>query len=390
MPLSFFLYYDMGVAIEVFGFSYENSFFAPFLSKPDVWTSFPFLLLLSAPWALRFGAMLSTSKVTETDAGVEHSSYIRPDRVATFYVLSSLACISCACGGLYFMINYPVIWVARGEISNLLGPYIMVLYLPMFVLAYFIHQGGVNPVARRLYVLFLVTCSILSTCPVGERTNVLLPFMIVALFYKRLNLKSFAVAGLICGIAAAVLLPLFKPQESDNRDIRDLITSSVDGDFSRSQVLSDVIDKSLIMGTKVLPYPGSGYVYSVLFFVPRSLAPFKGNSTSVEYTSMVTSTPTLDTNWGFGVGVIEEIILNFGLVAIFPGLILCGVMLGFVNTLSTAVPATGVGLRLAAIWMCGYHLPALFQEFGTMVIVAIMLSRVFSVKQNRSKRTIEG
>jgi hypothetical protein len=48
--------------------------------------------------------------------------------------------------------------------------------------------------------------------------------------------------------------------------------------------------------------------------------------------------------------------------------------------LAEAVPASGVGLRLAAIWMCGYHLPALLQEFGAMVLVAVLLSRIFSAK----------
>jgi hypothetical protein len=226
-----------------------------------------------------------------------------------------------------------------------------------------------------------VVCSILSTLPVGERTNALLPCMIVAVFYKRMSVRGIAIAFLVGAAAAAFLLPSFKAEQSDNQDGLDLIETTVDGDFSRSQVLADVVDRSPMIGTRTLPYPGSGYLYSLFFFVPRSLVPFKGNSTGIEYTAAVTSTPSSVLGWGLGVGAIEEIILNFGLLAALPGLVVCGMVVRLADTLSDAIPASGVGLRLAAIWMCGYHLPALLQEFGAMVLVTLILSRCFSTNQ---------
>lgn len=307
VPLSFFLYYDMGISLEVFGFAYENTFFPPFLSKPDIWTSYTSLIILTAPWVLRFGAFLSASEFANELAHKELFSYLRPDRVKAFYILSSLISIVCALWGIYIMILNPAIWISRASISAILGPYIIVLYLPMFVLAYFIQQRDIKPYTRNLYILFLVVCSVLSTLPVGERTNVLLPFLIVALFYKQLSIKAMAMSFIACAVAAALFLPLFKPDYSDIQDNRALIDTSVNGDFSRSQVLLDVVSRSPLFGTRILPYSGSGYIYSLFFFAPRSLASFKGNSTAVEYTAAITSTPTSDTNWGFGIGMMEEI-----------------------------------------------------------------------------------
>jgi hypothetical protein len=229
----------------------------------------------------------------------------------------------------------------------------------MCALAYYIQQRNIRPRRRLFFVLFLAICSVSATLPVGERTNVLLPGLIVALFYKRVNLQGMAIAFLTCATAAALILPSFKAEQSGNQDNDDLVTTTVNGDFSRFQILVDVADRSPMIGARVLPYSGSGFVYSLFFFIPRSVAPFKGNSTAVEYTSAITSTPPSVMNWGLGVGVIEEIILNFGLLAVLPGLFFCGVAVSLADRLAEAVPASGVGLRLAAIWVCGYHLPAL-------------------------------
>jgi hypothetical protein len=385
VPLSFFLYYDAGVALEVFGLHYENPFFYPFLSKPDIWTSLPFLILLIAPWVVRCGAKAVSVGAVSVTRPERPLSCLRPDLAAWFYALSSLLCVGCAASGLYIVATSPAIWISRLNVSELLGPYVIVLYLPMFVLAYYIQQRNVRPGGRTFFVLFLVISSVLATLPIGERTNVLLPGLIVGLFYNRLNLKGMAIAFLVCATAAALILPLFKAEQSDNEDNGDLVTTMVNGDFSRFQILVDVADRSPMIGTRVLPYSGSGFVYSLLFFVPRSVAPFKGKSTAVEYTSAKTSTPPSVMNWGLGVGVIEEIILNFGLLAVLPGLFFCGVVIGVADRLAEAVPATGVGLRLAAIWVCGYHLPALLQEFGAMVLAAVLLSRFFSARTSPNR-----
>lgn len=376
--LSFLLYYDLGIALEVFGVEYGSYFFVSWLHRPDPWGTAPFAILLFAPWALRLGALAANSPARDRERRASQVSEIRPDRARLFYGIALAVCAGCAFGCLELLLRNPLIWMASSQLLAALGPYYVLLALPSCLLAYFIRQQNISPAKRAAVVAVLLFCSVLSAIPVGERTGVLLPLVIVGLFYKPLSLRRVSAIAVTGALSASLLLPLFKPRQADNRDALDMVQTTVWSDFSRAQVLADAVDRSSAIGTRIMPFPGAGYVYSALLFVPRTLAPFKGYSTAVAYTAAVTETPDPETNWGLGLGVVEELALNFGVAAVLPGLLFYGIAMGWAEKLARSVPAAGIPLRLGAIWICGYHLPALLQVFGTMTVVVLILSRYFS------------
>ena len=98
-----------------------------------------------------------------------------------------------------------------------------------------------------------------------------------------------------------------------------------------------------------MPYPGAGYVYTALFFVPRSVLPDKGYASAIEFTAAIVNEPA-DVSWRFGVGVVEELMLNFGTLAVPLGLAVFGRCLALGSRAARRVPVLRVPFCLAA---CG-------------------------------------
>lgn len=124
----------------------------------------------------------------------------------------------------------------------------------------------------------------------------------------------------------------------------------------------------------------AGYIYSALFYVPRSIAPFKGRSTADYFTSYIASEPLEGIAWGFAFGAIEEIILNTGFLGFLPGIIIYGLCLGSLDKLSLHIPSLLVATRLGAIWLCGYSSTSILLTFVTMAIVCWICHFLFVEK----------
>jgi hypothetical protein len=48
------------------------------------------------------------------------------------------------------------------------------------------------------------------------------------------------------------------------------------------------------------------------------------------------------------------------------------------DQLSRRFPSLIVPTRLSALWLCGYHLPALLLMFGSMAVVCLLLHYLFA------------
>ena len=95
-------------------------------------------------------------------------------------------------------------------------------------------------------------------------------------------------------------------------------------------------------------------------------------------------------NWRFGVGVVEELMLNFGTLAVPIGLALAGLGLAAGSRAARRLPALRVPLRLAALWSFGYDSASLLLTFGVMALVCVALDglmRVLSFRPSPSTRS---
>lgn len=379
---SVILYYDFGLLLETLGLSVGNTFFIPFFdAKPSI-VFLAFILLISAPWLFLLGSKF-TSKESSQDLS-SNFSYLRASRKNVFYLTIISISVCVAILGISEVFRSDSLWVARGELSATWGPFILILYLPLHFLAFYTRQSDSDSKNGLLLSWGLVLATVLSTVSIAQRTTLLLPILILTLFRKKISLRRIVVFLAVAIIVASSLLPFFKGQKQDSQDISNsigaLIAETIEADFYRGGVLVTALEKSDLLGTKIMPYPMSGYIYSLLFYLPREIAPFKDWSTSQHFTSVVDKTPVEETKWGFGVGVIEELVLNIGVLLAIPFLFIYGMAMGLIDKLSLRVPSLLVPSRLGAIWLCGYESSVLLFTFGTMTLVAVSLHLLFTQK----------
>ncbi len=380
--ISVILYYDAGLVIETSGFFSGNEYFIPFFSATPWIVFLATIFLISAPWLFLLGSSI-TNKQNGQDI-TDSYSYLRKSTKFLFYAVIILLSIYFAVDGLSEVSQGDPIWVVRERIGKKWEALIVLLYLPLHFLAFYTRQSDSDTKIGLIFSWTLMLATILSTLGIGQRTNMLLPVLILVLFRKTISVNKIVSFLAIAIIAASALLPFFKWQQADSQDVGAsmgaLVTETIEADFYRGGVLVTALEKTEVIGTKIMPYPMSGYIYTLLYYVPRSTAPFKGWSTSQTFTAGIDKTPVEDTLWAFGVGTMEELLLNIGFFLTMPCLIIYGMGMGLLDKISARVPSLLIPTRLAAIWMCGYESSTLLLMFGTMAGVAYIFHSLFVQK----------
>src|SRR5439155_7138222 len=164
--------------------------------------------------------------------------------------------------GLSALLRGDPIWLARAKIATTWGALIVVFYLPLHFLAFYARQADARTPRGRAFSALLALAAIGATLVIGQRTNALLPLLILAVFTFRVSLPRLAVvAALLLGLAA-LLLPLFKLDYADTGQTPgELAADTIYGDVSRSPVLRTGLELSEPVGTSILLYPKAGLAY---------------------------------------------------------------------------------------------------------------------------------
>ncbi|HYE26164.1 MAG TPA: hypothetical protein VEG32_13310, partial [Clostridia bacterium] len=302
--LSFLIYFDIGLVAEVM-FGYDNPFFAPFFDAPPELMLFGALLLIAAPWLLDLGAMLA-GKPKRLDLLMFRHLRLIPSRRIVFDVSAAAICATTIVLSAQYM-NRGNIWEMRREVGQAFGPLILVLYLPLYLLGFYMGLSDFATRRGKAMVLILLLVATVAAVPLGQRTLVLLPLLIVMLFGQRLSTKRIAFAAAAGLVVASLALPYFKWGFAGNSDASALVKSVVTNDLNRAPVLLTSIQNSPWVGTEVLPFVGSGYAYAALLYVPRSFLPVKPTATAQAFTAYIAKEDVRTASWGFGISAIDEI-----------------------------------------------------------------------------------
>jgi hypothetical protein len=214
------LYLDVGYAMEAFGIRSTSAYFSEVFDRtghPDTLTT---LVVAVAPLLIVLGSravFLGSGSVQWPPlAGLN-----RRRRVA-FYTLASACAASTGWFGFTATQGHDALWQSRAQLGEELGSLVVLLYVPLHLLAYFVVQSDARTMLGRVYLYFLAAASIAATLPIGQRTNLLLPVLIVVLFGYRPSLKRYAVAGAAALVVAGLLLSVFKWQaEASKQTLRD-------------------------------------------------------------------------------------------------------------------------------------------------------------------------
>jgi len=378
--ISVVLYFDVGITLELLNVQYLNPFFSPFFATQESTILIATILIAIAPWLLLAGARF-VFKRPNVEA---RATLVRmaPRLRILFYILTICICIITIEAGTRAVRSGMTMWQASRIIGEEWGPFIIILYMPLHLLALYLRQEDSRTKLGLIFTIFLGIMAIASTLAINERTNILLPILAISMFRGRISLLRLAVIAVSLLISASLLLPIMKWQYSERGlSPTELLVETLSNDYARAPVLASALEQSKPLGTSIMPYSFSGYVYSSLFFVPRSIASFKGRSTATHFTAHITNTSVeFLGDWGFGICAIGELSVNGGLLLIVPGLILYGIALGGLDRMSHRFPSLLIPTRLGPLWLFGYHLPALLLTFGTMALVCFA-GEIFFVKQ---------
>ena len=370
--LSAILYYDLGLAAEwITGEVAPSKYFESIWDLDPVPQTLAFGFVAAAPWFIRAGGRLLRGTVPAARPVARQTPKLA--RLA-------FLCLALPTGGAltWWSLAYlpgRAIWEARANIGLDLGLYVVGLYLPLHMLAFYIQRPESRSRAGTCVALVLAAFAVVATLPIGQRTNALLPLLLLTVFWRPPTLRAIGGGAIVLFLSAAFLLPLFKWQFAGDNQVAasELIVSTFNSDLGRTPVLAEAITRSSALGSDLLPYPGAGFVYTALLFVPRELLPDKGYATAIEFTAAVVSEPAAWVNWRFGVGVVEETMLNFGIAAVPIGLAAFGMALVLGARAARRVPVLHLPLCLGALWSFGYDSASLLLTFGAMAAVCLAL-----------------
>lgn len=377
---SFLIYYDIELIAEVLGFRYLFPGFAAFFFDPDTASWIVLFLIGAAPWALKAGAKLlapSEAERPRPKAGPGATLRWRP----AFYAFLPMVCIPLLLLSHSQLAGSATIADVRYVSVPALGQYLIVLYIPLGLLAFYVRERDATTRVGTLIAIGLAAVAIYTTLPVGERTLALLPLLVLFGFRARLSIRRAIGAATVLVLVAVVLVSVFKSDyvTGGNTTVSDSATYVMSADLGRGPIADTVVNLSNPLGTKLLPYPGAGYVYSALYYVPRTIAPFKGYSSGAYFTgNALHADPGSDLGFSYAFGTIEELALNFGYALVLPLLVLVGMLLSAAERASRRVPSLLIPTRLGALWLCSFDSSSQLLLFGSMAVTCLILHAIFS------------
>ncbi|MFJ8526934.1 O-antigen polysaccharide polymerase Wzy [Bacillus sp. NPDC094106] len=236
-------------------------------------------------------------------------------------------------------------YILREKLSSF-GPLVILLQIPLGVSVYFWgelikHKTKVN----LLNAVFFMICATVIAFIRGQRTDLILIFLLpLIVLYAYKNTLKPLILGITCAFFFAILYAtIFKSsyQLEGVTTFSDGIATFLNGDIDRNWTLWLTLENTDFISSNILPYYGSGYIYTFFAYIPRFLAPFKGYSTESWFTFLLASNvgdnagavSISDLSWGYAFGGIVEGILNFGIVGILFVGYFYGIAIRMLNTI---------------------------------------------------------
>lgn len=339
--LNFFSWYLLGIIISfVFPYLYLSIMNEDFNYFPkDLSTIvFGFLILLISI-ILTYIGYVSGRSIKKIK-----NNYIKNNNHLIFYFISKLF----QCYSIFiFVYSFALLIQNRDLIKNnmLLREIIfskidaitlhgVLLLLPMVVSIYYLyiylHERNKSAL---YYFIFYFILSLSPAFAVGERTALikvfLLPLLVIYERYPRSKylIYSFSFIVLIIYLYSSFKVTLL---HSEN-----LFLDITKNDFDMNWNLWYIMENANLFYSKIISFPGSGYLYTFLIFLPRNIAPFKGYSSTMQFTyyygiqnNIPLGASTIgELSWQYKFGVMQEALTNFGYLGVITVSILVGIVL---------------------------------------------------------------
>lgn len=215
----------------------------------------------------------------------------------------------------------------------------VLLSLPIAVSVFFIYRY-INSKEKKYsyFFLFYFILSLFSSFIIGERSFLIraffLPLLVLYESYKKnryLILSSFVIIVFLIFYSILFKVTLIY----STNPINDIIIKDLDMNWN----LWYIVENSSLFSSKIISFPGSGYLYNILIFLPREIAPFKGHSTTLQFTyyyGIQSNIPLgadsiTQMNWQYKFGIMQEALVNFGYFGLAYFSLLLGLILRYME-----------------------------------------------------------
>lgn len=379
---SFVVYYDIGLLLDAIGIPYNAPGFdslteATFKARVFVYSA----LVLVPPLLVAAAHYGRATRTVWPELSRRKMSAHQERQYLIIFSAFALVAIALSVAALLKGGSIPS---ARLTISNWLGSGAILLYMPLNIAAYFPLTENARGRRGLVLSLLLASAASLGVLALGQRTLVLLPFVIVVVCTFRFSVVKLVAAMGLALLAAVGLGLLFKPTGVTGSDEASIF-GTINESLARAPVMASAFQRSEPAGTSVMEYPGEGYVTSALILLPRQIAPFKGESTAQRFTDEIQGEDRFG-GWAFGIGAIEEAAVNVGWALSIFVLAAIGWGLGALETAVVRHPALLLPSSGGALWLCGYDVFAILLLFGVMFATIVSIDVWFFGRSHKSKR----
>jgi len=225
-----------------------------------------------------------------------------------------------------------------------------------------------------------VPCWILS----GQRSALVAPVVLLVLNnyrYKRTRRSQrMVIIGAILAGGVVLAYTLTLKVGDWGSTILTAIRNVLVRDFDTLWTVSILLEYEVGSGL-VLPYPGSGYVNALLAFLPRSLFPAKGYRDTLWFTMWAAGLKGVplgastigQMSWGYKISYVTELMLNFGAFGVFAMSPLYGLLLAYLEGLSTRKMVTYGPILWVVFNLWWLDLFAIVTGMGFVVLIVSLL-----------------
>ncbi|HDR3900847.1 TPA: O-antigen polysaccharide polymerase Wzy [Bacillus cereus] len=284
-------------------------------------------------------------------------------------------------------------YILRQQLSKF-GFFVIFLQLPLGLSAYSWAKFIQRKSTKVLFLALTFTiCAAVIAFIRGQRTDLILIFLIplIALYAYRKSIKPLVIGVLFSMIFAIVYAINFKSSYliGGVDSFKEGIFSFFRGDIDRNWTLWLAIENTGFASTEILPFYGSGYIYTLFAYIPRSIATFKGYSAESWFTFLLSSqvgdnagvVDISQLSWGYAFGGIVEGIVNFGVV----GVIFVGYFYGVLIRLLNEISKGGIHLYAVAAIIC-----IDLAGYGAFTILVVQLPILITVMILNHKKKVYG
>jgi len=187
----------------------------------------------------------------------------------------------------------------------------------------------------------------------------------------RLRLRTCVILGAVLIVGSYAYLGQIKGTEVSPFEF-------VRGDLARDYTLRHVLYRSDWTQSPIVPYRGASYIFFVTAYVPRALWPAKPWTAPVYLTNDVFNRREgKHLSWGFGLGFIEELIMNFGYLGIL-GCLLIGRLCAWVDRRIYGRSSFYGVLWIPMVFSCAFASSVVLGLVIVVVVPALLLRPVFA------------